>query len=197
MKSKRIDPLVLSTFLTTLFYSATYPYINKIIISSVSTRFIAVNQILNCLSIIIFNSIWTKYHKKLYDILPLFCISESIATISCTIYCIIFKNIISYYIIDTILFTLITRNIICGYSRLCAKRYRDEDSRAIYENKVNIASAAATIIGSTISMILQLDFEVMLMIAAIGNSIDNTFYIFIHKNTPKGEIKNEEKKDVQ
>ena len=37
----------------------------------------------------------------------------------------------------------------------------------------------------------------MLMIAAIGNSIDNTFYIFIHKNTPKGEIKNEEKKDVQ
>ena len=53
IKQKHVDGMLLATLLTTLFYSATYPYIHKEIVSVVSDSVIALNQIINCLSIII------------------------------------------------------------------------------------------------------------------------------------------------
>ena len=47
----------------------------------------------------------------------------------------------------------------------------------------NSSSTIATILGSIIAMMLNLDFSAMLWLATLGNAIDNIFYIFIYKNT--------------
>lgn len=175
----KVDGMLTATFLTTLFYSSTYPYIHKEIISNVSDNFIAVNQIINCLSIVVFGLIWNK-KKSLFKFYPLFCILETVLGVSTTVYALLSKNIVCYYILDTLVFSLITRNIICGGARLRAMRYKTEDERAKFDNNDNSAMAAATIIGSLIAMILKLDFNAMLIIATFGNIIDNIFYINIY-----------------
>ena len=42
---KKTDSMLLATFFSTCFYSATYPYIYKVIMSAVTENAIAVNQI--------------------------------------------------------------------------------------------------------------------------------------------------------
>lgn len=181
----KLDGMLLATLLTTLFYSATYPYIHKEIVSNVSDSIIALNQIINCISIIVYGRIWNKQSDRLFKFYPMFCILETVVGIATTIYAILSDNILAYYILDTLVFAIITRNICCGGVKLRAIRYRTEEEREHFDNNNNSMSAIATIIGSFIAMILELDFNMMLILATIGNSIDNTFYICIFYNQKK------------
>ena len=183
---KKIDGMLLATFLTTIFYSATYPYIHKEIMANVSDSIIALSQIINCLSIVLLGSLWNKKSDKLFQYYTEFCILETLLSIGSTIWATTTHNIMSYYIVDTLIFAIVTRNICCGGTKLRAIRYNSETAREQFDNNNNSASAIATIIGSIIAMILNLDFSVMLWLATIGNAIDNVFYIFIYKNTRKG-----------
>jgi hypothetical protein len=185
MKKIKIDGMILATFLTTLFYSATWPYINKYIISIIPESYIAIQQIVNCVSIIVFSAAWNRVGDKLFRFFPIICIVESLTTIIATSVILITDDVRAYYILDTLFFALITRNIICGYIKLKARRYTTEDSRNSFDNRDNSAAAAATIIGSLIAIYLSLDFHVMIVIATIGNMIDNTMYFFIYGKTVK------------
>ena len=73
----KIDGMLLATFLTTIFYSATYPYIHKEIMVHVSDSVIALSQIINCLSIVLLGSLWNKKSEKLFKYYPVFCIFET------------------------------------------------------------------------------------------------------------------------
>lgn len=188
MKKKNIDIMLLATFLTTLFYSSTHPYIHKCIIMGVSNEHIAVSQIINCISIVIFGSLWNKYSDKLFQYYHLFCIGETLLGVLSTIFAIITKNIVSYYILDTLIFSIVTRNICCGGVKLKAIRYNSEELREKFDNNNNSASAIATILGSLMAIKLNLNFEIMLCIATIGNAIDNIFYIIIFNNVKKRSI---------
>jgi len=183
-KFKCFDGMLLATFFTTLFYSATYPFIYKKIMSDprMTEDFVALQQILNCLSVIVFSYIWENKTDKLFKYYREFCIAEMVTTTSITIYCLITNNIVGYYILDSIAFALITRQIICGGIKLRANRYNTEQKRVSFDNKNNMFGSAATIIGSLLAMILSLDFEIMLILATIGNCIDNIFYITIYTN---------------
>ena len=181
----RIDGMLLATLLTNLFYSATYPYIHKQVMECVSDSIIALNQIINCLSIIIIGAIWNRKSKKLFNLYPLYCILETMVGIVTTVYVIISKNIVVYYILDTLVFAIITRNIICGGIKLRAIRYDTEDKREHFDNNNNSMSAIATILGSVIAMFLTLNFNTMIILATIGNCIDNIFYIVIWYKTNK------------
>lgn len=181
----RIDGMLLATLLTNLFYSATYPYIHKQVMECVSDSIIALNQIINCLSIIIIGAIWNRKSKKLFNLYPLYCILETLVGIVTTVYVIISKNIVVYYILDTLVFAIITRNIICGGIKLRAIRYDTEDKREHFDNNNNSMSAIATILGSVIAMFLTLNFNTMIILATIGNCIDNIFYIVIWYKTNK------------
>ena len=181
----RIDGMLLATLLTNLFYSATYPYIHKQVMECVSDSIIALNQIINCLSIIIIGAIWNRKSKKLFNLYPLYCVLETMVGIVTTIYVIISKNIVVYYILDTLVFAIITRNIICGGIKLRAIRYDTEDKREHFDNNNNSMSAIATILGSVIAMFLTLNFNTMIILATIGNCIDNIFYIVIWYKTNK------------
>jgi hypothetical protein len=182
MKNK-LDGMLIATFLTTIFYSATYPYIHKEVMENVSDNIIALSQIINCLSVVILGSLWNKKSDKLFKYYPEFCTGETLLSIGSAIWATTTGNIIAYYIIDTLIFAIVTRNICCGGVKLKAIRYNSEEDREHFDNNNNSAPAIATIIGSIIAMILDLDFTIMLWLATLGNAIDNIFYIFIYKST--------------
>ena len=78
MKMKyKIDGMLIATFLTTIFYSSTYPYIHKEVMTVATDSFIALNQIINCVSVIVFGYLWNKKSDKLFKFYPIFCILES------------------------------------------------------------------------------------------------------------------------
>ena len=146
-------------------------------------NFIALNQIINCISVVIFGWLWNKKSEKLFNFYPVFCVLETTLGIMTTAYAIITHNIIAYYLLDTFVFAIVTRNICCGGVKLRAIRYNSEEKREHFDNNNNSASSIATIIGSIIAMFLNLDFAIMLCIATFGNAIDNIFYIFIFLKT--------------
>lgn len=183
--NRKIDGMLLATLLTTLFYSATYPYIHKAIVSEVSDNIIAMNQIINCISIIVFGGLWNKMSDRLFRYYPILCIVETVFSIGSAVLAILTENIVAYYIIDTLIFSIITRNICCGGVKLKAMRYTTETEREQFDNNNNSASAIATIIGSIVAMCVDLDFKTMLCIATVGNAIDNMFYIHIYFATRK------------
>lgn len=187
--SCKIDGMLLATLLTTLFYSATYPYIHKEVVSNVSDSIIALNQIINCISIIVYGRIWNKKSDRLFKFYPMFCILETLLSIGSAIWAIVSGNVLSYYIIDTLIFAIVTRNICCGGVKLRAIRYRTEKEREHFDNNNNSMSAIATIIGSVIAMVLNLNFNIMLILATVGNAIDNLFYICIFYNQKKSSRK--------
>lgn len=182
-KKVNFDGILLATFLTTLFYSSTYPYIHKQVMTVASDDFIAINQIVDCLSIVLFGAIWNRLSDKLFKYYPAFCVAESILGILTSIYATVSNDVVGYYLLDTFVFALITRNICCGGVKLRAIRYKTEKAREKFDNNNNSMAAIATIVGSFIAMILSLDFAAMLWIATFGNMIDNIFYIFIYYKT--------------
>lgn len=179
MKQKP-DLMLLATFFSTCFYSATYPYIYKEIMQNVTENAVAYNQIANCVSVIIFSCLWNHLSDRLFRRYDILCVLECLAGICTSLYVTFHpESVLIYYILDTALFCLITRNIICGGVRLRAERYRTETQREHFDNSNNAVSAAATIIGSLIAVRLHLDFIHMVWIATVGNIIDNIFYIAI------------------
>ena len=185
MKHKA-DGMLLATFLTTIFYSATYPFIHKEIMQVASENLIAINQIINCISIVFFGWIWNKT-SKLFDYYHILCVTETLLGIGSSLVATLTGNIIAYYIIDTLIFSIVTRNIICGGVKLKAMRYNTEGSREQYDNNNNTANAVGTIIGSSVAMMLELDFIPMLWLATLGNAIDNAFYIAIYRKERERE----------
>lgn len=186
MKKIKIDGMLAATFLTTMFYSGTYPFIHKEIMANVTDTLIAVNQIINCVSIILWGWVWNRY-KKLFSAYAKLCVLETMLSISSAILVITTHNIVTYYIIDTLIFSIVTRNIICGGIRLKCLRYKTEEERERFDNNNNSMSAAATIIGSALAIVLNLNFNTMIILATIGNTIDNIFYMFIYKRSVKHE----------
>ncbi len=192
-KLKNIDLMLLSTFLCTIFYTSTYPIIYKTIMSTVHKNFISINQIVTCSSIILFNSIWNKHSNRLFKYFPVLCILEMLCTIVVATYISINKSsITSFYILDTLICVVVTRNIICGGNRLKALRYSNPSKRERFDNSNNSYASLATIIGASIAIVLEMDFITMVWIAAFGNCIDNILYIIVYKNLVK-ESKNGKK----
>lgn len=186
-RKNKIDGMLLATFLTTLFYASTYPYIHKEVVSICSDTFIALNQIILCVSTVVFGNLWNNKSEKLFKFYPMLCVMEILLGVSTTIYATATNNILIYYILDTFVFAIVTRNICCGGIRLRTIRYKTEKARERYDNNNNSMSAIATIIGSCIAMVLNLDFITMLWIATVGNAVDNIFYICIFYNARKNK----------
>ena len=184
---KKFDSMLTATFVADCFYSATYPYIYQQILSGISSDAVAVQQIVNCISVILFSCLWNKFSDKLYPFYAVLCVLECLAGLCTSLYVTLHPdNLLMYYILDTALFCLITRNIICGGVRLRAVRYPTEQQREHFDNANNAASAAATIIGSLIALKLNLNFVSMIWLATIGNMTDNLFYIHIFRTSQKG-----------
>ena len=183
---KKPDAMLMATFFADCFYSATYPYIYKEILSGISGQAVAVNQIVNCISVILFSTLWNRFSDRLFPFYAVLCVLECLAGLCTSLYVTFHpENILMYYVLDTILLCLLTRNIICGGVRLRAMCYPTEQQREHFDNSNNAVSAAATIIGSAAALLLHLDFVHMIWLATFGNMIDNFFYINIFLKSRK------------
>ena len=121
--------------------------------------------------------IWNKYSEYLYKKYWLMLLIEAIIYIIILIMLLFDKmNLLTYYILDTICFTLVTKNIICGGNRLRAKRYNSEDKRTKFDNDSQMAANASSLLGFSISAIFTLTMHQAFILSTIGLCIDNLFY---------------------
>lgn len=185
MKTKKVDGMILANFIVDTFYSSTYPFIHKEVMQYVTSSQVAILNIIDCLGVILYSWAWNKYGKTLYKFYPYFCMLETILTISTTTAYILTHNIVACYLVDSVVFTIITRNILCGTIRMKAARYPDSDSREKFDNRNNGYSSLATIIGSVIAIWLKLPYAIMLVIATVGNCIDNIAFTIIYYKMKK------------
>lgn len=177
---KHFDGMLFASLFVNIFYAATYPYIHKEVMLVATDSYIAINQIVNCLSIIVFSFVWNKFSDRIFKFYVVFCIAEAVLGIGTTAFAICTNHILAYYLLDTFVFALITRNIICGGVKLKAMRYKTEKEREQFDNNDNLMSSLGFLGGSIIALFLKLDFTTMLCIATFGNMIDNIIYIAIY-----------------
>lgn len=176
---KKIDAMIVATFLSTIFYSSAYPHIHQIVVTQLPPEAISYNQIINCIALIVTCAVWNKYSDKLFKYYNLFCTLETASYILIVTYAIRTGNLYGYYMLDTFDFAIITNNIIRGGTKLKAILYNTEKKRERFDNNNCIASSLATLLGSGISLILRLDINALLIISAVGGCIDNVIYMGI------------------
>lgn len=181
MSNKKISNLMLQTnFICNLLYSATYPYIYYQTMQQITDTYISADNILNCLAIILLGLLWNKkYGDTLFKHYRLFCVIETALDIGYIAVTIATNDLRLYYIGGSIVMALITQNIIFGGTRLRAKVHPTDKERERYDNSRDIVNAAAVLIGNTISILTNVDIKVLLVIACIGNVIDNVAYYHI------------------
>lgn len=175
------DFLVQGDFWSTLLYYMSFPYINIWIMKQLDNKYVAVQNIIVCVATVLISTLWNKKSNKLYKFYSIFMFSE------CAVYLVLYSFVIFgnlngrlYYLIDTILFSLITKNIICGTNKLKSIIYKNE-KREKYDNTSSIAAAIASIVGSILSIALNIPIEIAFAIGWAGISIDNLFYYLAYR----------------
>lgn len=169
------DELLIGNFLSNLLCSLSYPTIHYVLIKDVGEKMISLNSIIVCIGGIIFPMFWNKYSDRLYKkygyLLTLEGILYSLLTIA-----VIFGAVNNkfYYLADTLLFAVITKNIICGSNKLRALRYKEKE-REEYDNNVGIVANVSSLLGFTISFLINLNTNVAFLILGVGLIIDNIF----------------------
>ena len=143
---------------------------------------ISINALCTCMGGIILPFIWNKYSDRLYKRYDIMLVTEAVIYILMLIL-LTFNNInlVAYYILDTICFTLVTKNIICGGNKLRAKRYNNEADRVKYDNNSQMAANISSMIGFGISAIFTFSVSQAFILSTMGICIDNIFYYLAWK----------------
>lgn len=190
-KIKQADPLVIGAALSNLFYSLAYPIVHTVTMQGLSSSWVSFASLANCFLASIITKLWLKRSKKLYYF---YGIMLGIEVIVYAILTILFLTNVTtpamYYMGDAILSAVITRNIICGGTRLKALRYEGEE-REEYDNKNSYYSYITSIIGFAISSFIVFSTPVGFILMFVGIAIDNIFYYYVFKEEKSKEIQKE------
>lgn len=188
MSNKSLSNLMLlSNFICTLFYSLSYPYIYAETIRAVSQPYIAFEQIISCLGIIMFGTLWNKYGNYLFKHYRKIVLIEIIADTYLFIDVIIRNDLKFYFILNVLIYAVITKNMSCGGIKMRAKINPNDNMREKYDNNANTISSLATLIGSAVAIVLKPDINVLFVFALVGNVTDNFFYLYIYDKIIKEE----------
>ena len=179
---KRLSNLMLfSNFLSTLLYSASYPYIYAEIMKVISKNYISFEQIISCIGIVVFGSLWNKYGDKLFQHYKKFILLEIAADAFLFADVLIRHDLKFYFLLNVIIYALITKNMSCGGIKMRAKVNPTEELRERYDNNSNSIYAMATIAGTAVAILSHAGLETLFVLALIGNVVDNFFYLYIYK----------------
>lgn len=191
-KFKRLsDSMLIANFISTLFYSLSYPYIYAETVKLVPKYYISLEQILACLGTIIFCWLWNKYSDRLFKYYREILYAEIIADTFLFVDVIIRGNLNFYFLLNVIIYSIITRNLSCGGTKMRAIVNPTERSREKFDNNSNVVSSTATLLGSGTAIILSLDIKLLFVMAFIGNIIDNIFYLFIYHKIKSERVKHD------
>ena len=144
---------------------------------------VALNSIIICIAGVIFPMIWNK-HSKLYNTYGYLLLIEVIGYITIgTLICTNLIGNLSYYLLDTFLFAIISKNIICGGNKLRAMRYNSEKTREQYDNNANIVANFSSLLGFGISFLVTIPVNISFVLITFGVCIDNIFYYKAYKQS--------------
>jgi hypothetical protein len=178
---KRLSDLMLvGYFLSMLFYSCSYVFIYQVIVQAVPRSFLGIEQIVGCVSTIIFCKVWNKYSDRLFRYYRLILWLEIIFDVALFADVIIRGDLKFYFMFNIMIMAIITRNLICGRTKMKAKVNPTEKLREKFDNNSQIADSAATIIGATTAIIIPFSLNTLFVLALIGNCIDNVFFLYIY-----------------
>ena len=157
-----------------------YPYIYAEMMKVVNHIYISGEQIVTCLGVIIFGLLWNKKGDVLYKHYLWIITAEIIADGFLFAHVLITGDLRFYFVLNVLIYALITRNMANGGIRLRAKVHPDERSRERYDNNCNIVSSIATLIGAGLAMVLNMSLTVLFIAALVGNVFDNFCYYYIY-----------------
>lgn len=180
--------MLLSNLICTLFYSMSYPYIYAETIKVVPHFYIGIEQILACVGTIIFCKLWNTYSDKLFEHYRLFLTLEIIADLILFADVLIRNDLKFYFLLNIIIYSVITKNLCCGGTKMRAKVNPSEKEREQYDNNSSIVNAIATLIGAGVAMVFDFDLRLLFVFALIGNTIDNIFYIYIYQKIRRTKV---------
>lgn len=180
--------MLLGYFLSMLFYSCSYVYIYQVIVQAVPRSFLGIEQIVGCVSTIIFCKVWNKYSDRLFRYYRLILWLEIIADVILFVDVIIRGDLKFYFMFNIMIMAIITRNLICGRTKMKAKVNPTEKLREKFDNNSQIADSAATIIGATIAIIIPFSLNTLFVLALIGNCIDNVFFLYIYHKLKRSDF---------
>lgn len=179
---KRLSNLMLlAAFTSTLFYALSYPYIYAETVKVVPTFYIGLEQILYCIGTAVFCAIWNRYSDKLFRYYRIILWGEMIADIILFSVVLITGNLGVYFLMNIIIYALITRNLACGGTKMRARVNPSEKTREKFDNNNNVVTSVATLLGAGAAIIHPLPLNVMFILALVGNCIDNVFYLYIYR----------------
>ena len=177
---KRLSNLMLlAGFLSMLFYSASYPYVYAETVKIVPASYISIENILQCLSTIVFCWIWNKFSDRLFKYYGWITLAEIIADIVLFADVLIRHDLKFYFLLNVLIYSLITRNMACGGTKMRAKVHPDEKLREQYDNNINIVCSVATVLGASVALFYQIPLRGLFILAFTGNIIDNVIYLKI------------------
>ena len=177
--------MLFSNFVCNLFYSMSYPYIYVEIVKVIERKYISFEQIISCLGIVLFSSIWNKYGKFLFEHQIKFLILEVIADVILFADVLIRNDLRFYFVLNILIYAIITKNLSCGGVRMRAKVNPTEELREHYDNNSNSISAISTLLGTAVVLIIPIKLNTLFILALIGNTADNFFYLYIYKRIKK------------
>lgn len=180
--------MLLANFISGLFYATSYPYIYAETVKAVPRQFLGLEQILCCISTIIFCKLWNKYSDRLFNHYRKILWAEVIADIILFSDVMIRGNLSFYFLLNILIYSLITRNLSCGGTKMRAKVNPTEKLRERYDNNNQIVSATATLLGAGFAIICPLDLQILFIFALIGNIVDNFFYLHIYNQIKRRDM---------
>ena len=173
--------MLLAAFTSTLFYAMSYPYIYAETLKVVPSFYIGLEQILCCLGTAVFCFIWNKHSDKLFRFYRIILWGEMIADMVLFSIVLITGNLNVYFLMNVIIYALITRNLACGGTKMRAKVNPSEKSRERFDNNNNVVVSVATLIGAGVAIAFPIPLKIMFILALIGNCVDNVIYLYIYR----------------
>lgn len=181
MPKKLSKLMLISNFVSVLFYSMSYPYIYAQTCKIVPTYYISIEQLLSCTSTIIFCWLWNKYSDRLFNHYAKIIVAETLFDVILFADVMIRNDLKFYFLLNVIIYALVTRNMACGGTKIRAMVNPTERDREQYDNNSNIVVSVATILGTTAAFVYMPDFKVLCVLALIGNVSDNVLFWHIYR----------------
>lgn len=148
------DLMLLANLFATLFYSMSYPYIYAEIMKVINHYYISAEQIISCISIIAYGWAWNKYGDYLFKHYLKIVVAEIVGDVVLFSFVIITGKLNIYFLINLLVYAIITRGMCGGGIRMRAKVNPTEQLREHYDNNANSINAFATIGGTLLSCVL-------------------------------------------
>lgn len=187
MKALKTDKLLKAKFLSGIPYMYSFTAMQQLLYSSINARLLTFMDLFSSIAIIIINDKWGKISnrgdeitKKIFKPLLL------IETISYGILVIVYfinRNMVIFYILNSLMHIFITQNISSCMYYIQQKRYGEE--RAEFDINISSIGCAISIIGYIGATLIPPTIEVSFVCFYLATVLDNVYQIIVLKETYK------------